>query len=340
MPEASTPSAIAVLPLTTICGSVDRCAGIAYLKSRLASPQAKPASSSAHVDGDDLLVLLAEDARDLLARQLQVEAVDAAQHAEHEHVLAAARIGDQRPAFALQRNLVDADSRLAQRLRPSRRTTRRSSGPRARATCSRAGSSRRASVRRRATRPSSTCSLKATTRSVSSPPLVTRFEPMRMRMPLAPATLRAGGWISAGMISTVQMPLPLRAAIAPERLAAALRALARIADHLDDVLGQHRRACLVPGCAACSQRGRVAAASVMVVPCVVSHRESCDAAAFRPARTRAKPCSSRGDAERAVGPSAFAAGRRPRCRAGPGRPSCRARPCGRRPSPRSRWPRR
>ena len=32
-------------------------------------------------------------------------------------------------------------------------------------------------------------------------------------MPLAPATLRAGGWISAGMISTVQMPLPLRAAI-------------------------------------------------------------------------------------------------------------------------------
>ena len=65
------------------------------------------------------------------------------------------------------------------------------------------------------TRPSSTCSLKATTRSVSSPPLVTRSEPMRMRLPLAPATLRAGGWISAGMISVVQMPLPMRAAIAP-----------------------------------------------------------------------------------------------------------------------------
>ena len=30
-----------------------------------------------------------------------------------------------------------------------------------------------------------------------------------------PATLRAGGWISAGMISVVQMPLPMRAAIAP-----------------------------------------------------------------------------------------------------------------------------
>jgi hypothetical protein len=36
-----------------------------------------------------------------------------------------------------------------------------------------------------------------------------------MRLPLAPATLRAGGWISAGMISTVQTPLPMRAAIEP-----------------------------------------------------------------------------------------------------------------------------
>ena len=59
-----------------------------------------------------------------------------------------------------------------------------------------------------------------------------------MRMPLAPATLRAGGWISAGMISTVQMPLPLRAAIDAKRLAAALRAFAGVADDFDDVLGQ------------------------------------------------------------------------------------------------------
>ena len=36
-----------------------------------------------------------------------------------------------------------------------------------------------------------------------------------MRLPLAPATLRAGGWISAGMISTVHTPLPMRAAIEP-----------------------------------------------------------------------------------------------------------------------------
>ncbi len=36
-----------------------------------------------------------------------------------------------------------------------------------------------------------------------------------MRLPLAPATLRAGGRISAGMISVVQMPFPICAAIAP-----------------------------------------------------------------------------------------------------------------------------
>ena len=59
---------------------------------------------------------------------------------------------------------------------------------------------------------------------------------MRMRIPDAPATLRAGGWISAGMISVVQMPLPVRAAMRAERLAAALRALAGVADDLDDVL--------------------------------------------------------------------------------------------------------
>jgi hypothetical protein len=66
------------------------------------------------------------------------------------------------------------------------------------------------------TRPSSTCSLKAITRSVSLPPLVTRLAPIRMRFPLPPATLRAGGRISAGMISTVHTPLPICEAIAPK----------------------------------------------------------------------------------------------------------------------------
>src|SRR6516165_7729277 len=66
------------------------------------------------------------------------------------------------------------------------------------------------------TRPSSTCSLKAITRSVSLPPLVMRFEPSRIRLPLPPATLRAGGRISAGIISTVHTPRPICEAMAPK----------------------------------------------------------------------------------------------------------------------------
>ena len=49
--------------------------------------------------------------RDLLARELQVEAVDVAEHAQREHVLAAARVGDELAALALHRNLVDLVAR-------------------------------------------------------------------------------------------------------------------------------------------------------------------------------------------------------------------------------------
>ena len=59
-----------------------------------------------------------------------------------------------------------------------------------------------------------------------------------MRLPLAPATLRAGGRISAGMISSVQTPLPILRRDRAQRLAAALRAFAGVADDLDDVLRQ------------------------------------------------------------------------------------------------------
>jgi hypothetical protein len=45
--------------------------------------------------------------------------------------------------------------------------------------------------------------------------LITGFVPKRMRMPLAPARERAGGSISAGMISTVQRPLPILAQTVP-----------------------------------------------------------------------------------------------------------------------------
>ena len=58
--------------------------------------------------------------------------------------------------------------------------------------------------------------MKATTRFVSSPQLVTGPLPMRIRLPLAPAGSRAGGWISAGMISTVHTPLPILAETAPK----------------------------------------------------------------------------------------------------------------------------
>ncbi|MCE3285497.1 MAG: hypothetical protein K0R70_1753 [Steroidobacteraceae bacterium] len=50
MPEASTPSATAVLPLITTCGTVDFTAGTRYLKSRCFSAQFQPASSSATLD--------------------------------------------------------------------------------------------------------------------------------------------------------------------------------------------------------------------------------------------------------------------------------------------------
>ena len=115
MPEASTPSASAVLPLTTICGSVLRSAGMRYLKSRFASAQAPPASrADVAVDHG---VLLAEGEGDLFAGELDVEAVDAAQHPEREHVLALARIGHERAALASPSVLRTHDSPRPQRWR-------------------------------------------------------------------------------------------------------------------------------------------------------------------------------------------------------------------------------
>ena len=46
--------------------------------------------------------------------------------------------------------------------------------------------------------------------------LLTGAEPSLMRFPLAPAGSRGGGWTSAGMISTVQTPLPIFALTAPK----------------------------------------------------------------------------------------------------------------------------
>ena len=199
------------------------------------------------------------------------------------------------------------------------------------------------------TRPSSTCSLNATTRSVSSPPLVTCFVPMRMRMPDAPAMLRAGGWISAGMISVVQIPLPVLAAIAPsdwpQRCAPSPESLMTSTMCSVSVCagaqlgGQGRRAGGTR-----RQRGSFGHGRSSLVMCMRSARRCrppapvalSDVIPGAPGRSRARPARSRTAGQRAP-PRART---RHRCRAGPARPSSRARPGARRPSPRSRWPRR
>ncbi len=75
-----------------------------------------PRLEQLHVGVDDRAVLLAEGERDLVPPELQVEAVDAAEHAQHEHVLAAPRIGHQGTALALQRQLDHAVAALDERV--------------------------------------------------------------------------------------------------------------------------------------------------------------------------------------------------------------------------------
>ena len=160
------------------------------------------------------------------------------EHAQHEHVLAAARVGHQRAAFALERNLDHAIACFLRATSRSRRMTRRSADPCARATSlsSRIVAPGLSSPAR--TRPSSTCSLNATTRSVWSPPLVTALgadadpdaagagDAARRRLDLGRDDLDRPDAVAAARGDRGQ------------RLAAALRAFARVADHLDDVLGE------------------------------------------------------------------------------------------------------
>ena len=100
-----------------------------------------------------------------------------------------------------------------------------------------------------------------------------------------------------------------------QRLAALLRALARIADDLDDVLLQ--RDGFDHGGAGCGHRGRLGS------------------------RARARNCVPALDPEERAGAGRVIARRSDaRCRGCRDRPSCCARPCGPRPWLRSRWPRR
>ena len=114
MPDASTPSASAVLPLTTICGSrrADRRDAVAEVEVGLGPLMAR--FEQLDVGVDHALVLLAEGQHDLVDRQLEVEAVQLAQHAQREHVLAAPRIGDQQPALLLHRDLAHPVARRHQ----------------------------------------------------------------------------------------------------------------------------------------------------------------------------------------------------------------------------------
>ena len=104
MPEASTPSASAVLPLTTICGSVERSRRDAVAKIEIGLRPLVPGFEQHDVRIDHALVLLAEGEDDLIHRQLQLQAVDVAQHAQGEHVLAALRVGDQGAALPFHRD--------------------------------------------------------------------------------------------------------------------------------------------------------------------------------------------------------------------------------------------
>ena len=180
------------------------------------------------------------------------------------------------------------------------------------------------------TRPSSTCSLKAITRSVSLPPLVTRPSPERMRLPLPPATLRAGGRISAGMISTVHTPLPICEAIAPkvcpQRCAPSPESLT-----ISTICSLNVTAVFPP----CSARGGLARARARLDGGIAWSRSSCYLRRRECARSCVPADRSRRTCRRRL--------RRHRRRRNHGfsdSSSCCARPCGRRPSLRSRSRRR
>ena len=105
-----------------------------------------------------------------------------------------------------------------------------------------------------------------------------------------------------------------------QRLAAALRALARVADDLDDVLGQFDR----------RAGGGVGAGEHGVRGAPALRRGGRARSCARGGRCRTGPWRRHRSRWR----------RSARCRAARGRPSSRARPGGRRPWPGSRWPRR
>ena len=235
------PSPSAVLPFTTIRGSLAGDAGILNLKSRWASAHSQPASSRLPIGGDYEVTLLAEDKLDLRPRELHVKTVKTAKQPEDEHVFAAPWISYDFQAFDLHRDLVDRVALFDQFVVHTDIGCR----------------DRRIRIRSplvlqqimppdfislACKRPSRTCSLKATMRSAWSPPFVT-------------VAARHANTVAARAFDTPRRRLNLGRddfhgpdAVAhpgcdgPEGLTALLGALTGIAEDLDDMLIDcHRR---------------------------------------------------------------------------------------------------
>ena len=78
--------------------------GNAVLESQIGLGPGESGLEQRQIGLHDGIRLLAEGDADLLPPEFEVETEDAAQHPEHEHVLAASRIRYQRLAFALEGN--------------------------------------------------------------------------------------------------------------------------------------------------------------------------------------------------------------------------------------------
>ncbi len=198
------------------------------------------------IDLDDLRVLLAEREGDLLATELGIQAVQVAQHPEHEHVLALARVGDELVALALERDLVDAEAGLLQHV--DRFDIRGDDlriamlAPHALEQDLRAGlqlAGAHAAEQHLLVERDDEIGLVAAVghllRADADADARGARDAARRRLDLGRDDLRGPDAVAA----------PRRDAA--ERLAAALRALARVADDLDDVLGQRLRRARLAG---------------------------------------------------------------------------------------------
>ena len=107
MPDAMTPSARAVLPLTTTCGSTGGVAGILNLILEVLLRPGEAGIDQLLVRCNDEIAFLPENKAHLFVCGIRAEAVDAAKQAKHKHVLAAAGVPDNLQALGLHRYLAD-----------------------------------------------------------------------------------------------------------------------------------------------------------------------------------------------------------------------------------------